>query len=93
MPPAVHLLAKEQFLAVYLSSGFITSLASMVHKVAVGSTAYSLGGVICCVLQAIKIGSCVGCGGLCEGVGRSGGGGRGSSSRTLVVSERSLGIF
>ena len=52
MPPAVHLLGKEQFLAVYLSSGVITSLASMVHKVAVGSTAYSLGasGAICCVL-------------------------------------------
>jgi len=52
MPPAVHLLGKEQFLAVYLSSGVVSSLASMIHKVAVGSTAYSLGasGAICCVL-------------------------------------------
>jgi len=52
IPAAVHLLGKEQFLAVYLSSGVITSFASMVHKVAVGSTAYSLGasGAICCVL-------------------------------------------
>jgi len=52
MPPAVHLLGKEQFLAVYLSSGVITSFASMVHKVAICSTSYSLGasGAICCVL-------------------------------------------
>ena len=52
MPPAVHLLGKEQFLAVYLSAGVVTSLASLVHKVAVSSTSYSLGasGAICCVL-------------------------------------------
>jgi len=52
MPPTVHLLGKEQFLAVYLSSGVITSFASMLYKVALGSTVYSLGasGAICCVL-------------------------------------------
>ena len=33
MAPAVHLLGKEQFLGVYLTSGVFTSLASYVHKV------------------------------------------------------------
>ena len=32
--PAVKLLGSEQFLAVYLSAGVISSLASMVYKVA-----------------------------------------------------------
>jgi len=52
MPPTVHMMGKEQFLAIYLSSGVITSFASMLYKVAIGSTAYSLGasGAICCVL-------------------------------------------
>lgn len=52
MAPAVHLLGKEQFLGVYLTSGVFTSLASYVHKVATARMGYSLGasGAICTVL-------------------------------------------
>lgn len=52
MGPSVHILGKEQFLAVYLSAGVASSFGSMVHKVAVGKSAPSLGasGAICTVL-------------------------------------------
>jgi len=52
MDPAVHLLGKEQFLAVYLTSGVFSSLASYVHKVKAARMGYSLGasGAICTVL-------------------------------------------
>jgi len=52
MPNTVHLMGKEQFLALYLNSGVISSLASMVYKVAQGKTSYSLGasGAICGVV-------------------------------------------
>ncbi len=45
-------MGKEQFLALYLNSGVISSLASMVYKVAQGKTSYSLGasGAICGVV-------------------------------------------
>ena len=33
LPPAVHLMGREQFLGVYLSAGVISSFASLVHKV------------------------------------------------------------
>ena len=50
--PAVKLLGPEQFLAVYLSSGVVSSYCSMIYKVAVRSSGLSLGasGAICCVL-------------------------------------------
>ena len=52
MPNTVHLMGKEQFLALYLNSGVISSLASMAYKVAQGKTSYSLGasGAICGVI-------------------------------------------
>ena len=34
MGPAVHLLGPEQFLAVYLSAGVLSSMASLTYKVA-----------------------------------------------------------
>ncbi|XP_023320132.1 presenilins-associated rhomboid-like protein, mitochondrial [Eurytemora carolleeae] len=43
MGPAVKLLGQEQFMAVYLSSGVLTSLASYVHKIGIGRMGYSLG--------------------------------------------------
>lgn len=50
--PAVQLLGSEQFLAVYLSAGVVSSFSSMVYKVATKGTGLSLGasGAICCVL-------------------------------------------
>jgi len=52
MTPAVELLGKEQFLAIYMSSAVFTSLASYVHKVATARVGFSLGasGAICTVL-------------------------------------------
>jgi len=40
---AVHILGVEQFLAVYLSGATISALASHLHRLAIGSTAMSLG--------------------------------------------------
>ena len=50
--PAVNCLGPEQFLAVYLSGGVVSSLASMTYKVATRSVGLSLGasGAICCVV-------------------------------------------
>lgn len=52
MKHGVQLLGPEQFLAVYMSAGVISSLASMVYKVGSGRMGYSLGasGAICTVL-------------------------------------------
>ena len=52
MGPAVNLLGPEQFLAVYLSAGVISSLASLSYKVATRSSGLSLGasGAICSVI-------------------------------------------
>lgn len=52
MGPAIRLLGQEQFLAVYLTSGVFTSLASYLYKVGVGRMGYSMGasGAICAVL-------------------------------------------
>ena len=47
----------EQFLAVYLSAGVVTSFASMVYKVATRTTNFSLGasGAICAVLGMFSV--------------------------------------
>ena len=52
MPKSVELLGQEQFMAVYLSSGVLSSFASMAYKVATKSTTFSLGasGAILCVI-------------------------------------------
>jgi len=52
MRPVVQLLGQEQFLAVYLSSGVLTSLASYIFKIGSGRLSFSLGasGAICTVL-------------------------------------------
>jgi len=39
----VHLSGQQQFLALYLNAGVVSSLASMAFKVAMGKTSYSLG--------------------------------------------------
>jgi len=52
MGPAVHMLGQEQFVAVYLTSAVLTSLASYAFKIGTGGMGYSLGasGAICTVL-------------------------------------------
>merc|ERR1719347_586805 len=57
MPTGVALLGKEQFLAVYLNAGVISSFASMVYKVGMRSTSSSLGasGAICTVLAVFSV--------------------------------------
>jgi len=52
MGHAVHLLGPEQFLAVYLSAGVLSSMASLTYKVATRSAGLSLGasGAICCTV-------------------------------------------
>eukprot|EP00095_Tigriopus_kingsejongensis_P007434 snap_masked-scaffold443_size169656-processed-gene-0.9 protein:Tk07434 transcript:snap_masked-scaffold443_size169656-processed-gene-0.9-mRNA-1 annotation:"presenilin rhomboid-like preproprotein" len=52
MKPGVQILGLEQFLAVYMSAGVVSSLASMAYKVSTGRIGYSLGasGAICTVL-------------------------------------------
>ena len=57
MPTGVALLGKEQFLAVYLNAGVISSFASMVYKVGMKSTSSSLGasGAICTVLAVFSV--------------------------------------
>jgi len=42
-PPMVHLMGKEQFLAVYLTGGVVSSLTSSLAKVARGRMSFSLG--------------------------------------------------
>jgi len=57
MPTGVALLGKEQFLAVYLNACVISSLASMVYKVGMRNTSFSLGasGAICTVLSMFAV--------------------------------------
>lgn len=43
--PIVHVLGKEQFLALYLSSGVLSSFASLFFKVLINQPGVSLGAV------------------------------------------------